>query len=380
MSLKYLFLSLAFLYGPYSKAQELNVDLTEYCRDQEVMDQSLLQLNNCETTSKPTPVADLAEQYKALTPFLMGGPSTDEQKKKTCQSIMDLSKLNANPVEMKIKDDQGNPWKIRLHFGFTRTNIRPTDVKIKSTLVNTTIKGYEFSERTSAEHYDPRTWKHLQDAARWIDEPSNTFTLSIENKKNAFYLTAFHPKFLKTYYELKQPDGNGGDVATYSPATEHLSNGTAYSFASIPQGQSGVEIQNTHLLMNYQIGYGRKFTLFDDQKAGKLTYVARVDAGLTVGGARSIYIDENRNWIEKRDKMGVQGANGSVGQRLEYQRGKVALFVDQKYTTSQMDHSFLDGTASYKLDYSTVTFGVVVDVFSNKKKDQKKKEETSERK
>ena len=69
--------------------------------------------------------------------------------------------------------------------------------------------------------------------------------------------------------------------------------------------------------------------------------------------------------------MGVQGLNATAGHRLEYQRGKVAMFVDQRYTTSQVDHSFLDGTASYKLDYSTVTFGVVVDVFTPKKKKKK---------
>ncbi len=370
---------LAFVFlllGSNIRAQELNVDMTAYCHDQDAIHQSLIQPNHCETPNKPGPLSTLVDQFKLKTSSLGASPSVEEQKKRTCQSIMGLAKLNANPVEIKLNDDQGNPWKVRLHFGFTRTDIRPTDVRIKSTLVNTTIKGFEFSERTSAEHYDPRTWQHLQDAARWIDEPSNTFTVSIENKNNAFYITAFHPKFLKTHYELKQPDGNGGEVTTYTPATEHLSNGTAYSFESIPKGQSGVEIQNTHLLMNYQIGYGRKFTLFDDPKAGKLSYIARADAGITMGGARSIYINEDRNWIENRDKLGVQGVNASIGQRLEYQRGKVALFLDQKYTTSQIDHGFLDGTASYKLDYSTVTFGVAVDVFRSKK-NQKKKDDNS---
>ncbi len=339
--------------------RELSIDLAEFCLEEELKEQNKTP-ETC-VVQKPTAVKDLTDNYQALIPFLLAPSKVEERKKQTCESVKKLSELNANPIEMKLKDDQGNPWKIRFHFGFTRTNIRPTDVTIKSSRVNTVIKGFEFSERTSAQHYDPRTWEHLQDAARWIDEPSNTFTLSIENKKNAFYITAFHPKFLKTYYEIKDDKG-----VRYEPATEHLSNGTPVSYGAIPDGQAGVEIQNTHLLMNYQIGYGRKFTIFDSPKSGKLVYAPHVDAGVTIGGARSIYIVKNESWEEHRDPMGLQGLNATAGHRLEYQIGKVAMFVDQKYTKAQMDHSFLDGTASYKLDYSTVTFGVVVDVFTPK--------------
>jgi hypothetical protein len=359
------------------KTRELNIDLSEYCEDQKIIDESAAALNACVPSNAPDGLEKVSDQLSAMKPFLMIQESPQEAKKRTCQSVQNLVDLKAQPVEMKINDDEGNPWKIRLHFGFTRTNIRPTDVTIKSSLVNTTIKGFEFSERTSAEHYDPRTWEHLQDAARWIDEPSNTFTLSIENKKNAFYLTAFHPKFLKTHYQMTETAPDGTESVTYVPASQHLSNGTPLSYGSIPDGQAGIEIQNTHLLMNYQIGYGRKFTVFDSKKAGKLTYAPRVDAGVTIGGARSIYIVKNESWIEHKDPMGVQGFNASLGHRLEYQRGKVSVFADQKYTKSKMEHSFLDGTASYDLDYSTVTLGVAVDVFTPKKKKDLKKEKES---
>lgn len=348
--------------------RELNIDLMEYCRDQQVINESAAVMNACENTSGTVGLEKISEQLKVIQPLLLVKESPLDAKKHSCHSLQNLADIHAAPVEMKLNDDEGNPWKIRLHFGFTRTNIRPTDVTIKSSLVNTTIKGFEFSERTSAQHYDPRTWEHLQDAARWIDEPSNTFTLSIENKKNAFYITAFHPKFLKTHYQITETAADGSSSVSYVPASQHLSNGTAQSYESIPNGQAGIEIQNTHLLMNYQIGYGRKFTVFESKKAGKLTYTPRVDAGVTIGGARSIYIVKNESWIEHRDPMGVQGINASVGHRLEYQRGKVSVFADQKYTTSKIKHSFLDGTASYDLDYSTVTLGIGVDVFTPKKK------------
>ena len=295
------------------------------------------------------------EKVLDLQNFVTKVTGQGEETKRSCGVIRELSHQKAGPLTVKTTDDKGNPWIIRFHFGFTRTNLRPTDVKIESTLIKDKIQGFQFDERTSAEHYDPSTWKEAQDAFRWIDEPSNTFMLSIENKNNAFYLTAFHPKVLKTYYI----QDNG-----YQPSSAYLSYGTPSSFNAIPEGKSAFEIQNTHMLMNYQIGYGRKIILMDKEKAGSLKYIVRVDGGVTVGGARSIYITPDRQWIENRDKLGVQGFNASVGQRLEYQKKKVGVFIEQKYTTSKLDHSFLDGKASYKLDYSTINFGVTVDILT----------------
>lgn len=364
------FTQLAYSDSSEVDLREMNIDLAEFCHEQEVIDEKLLLINGCEISDSVNPSLSLKKQFEDLTPFLIpfGGPEL--AKKKSCKTIMELTSKNAKPLEIALKDDQGNPWKIRLHFGFTRTNIRPTDVKIQSSLVNTTIKGFEFDERTSDSYYNPKNWQAPQDALRWIDEPSNTITVSIENKKNAFYITAFHPKFLKTYYEIKEKGGDGLEKVSYIPTSNYLSNGDALSYNSIPDGQAGIEIKNTHLLMNYQIGYGRKFTIFDSKKVGKLTYTPRVDAGVTIGGARSIYIVKSEGWREHTDKLGVQGFNQSVGHRLEYQKGKVGVFVDQKYTTSKVEHSFLDGKANYNLDYSTIAIGVSVDLYTPKKKEQ----------
>ena len=340
-----------------AQTQEVDIDLAEFCQDQEQID------SNC---------SELPGPFVAFNP-LFNNKTSEAEKKKTCDLVNQLSTEKIKPIEMNLKDDQGDPWKIRFHFGFTRTDIRPTDIKIRSSLVNKDFKGFEFDERTSAKHYNPMNWEKVTNALNWIDEPSNTFTLSIENKKNAFYLTAYHPKFLKTYYEEKSTDSQGNPQTTYTPGKEYISNGTNSAFASIPSGQSAVEIQNTHLLMNYQIGYGRKFTLLDNNKVGKINYIVRADMGITTGGARTIYINEQRQWIENRDKLGIQGINKSIGHRLEYQKGKVGAFIEQKYTTSTMEHGFLDGTASYKLDYSTIQFGINVDVLTMNKKDKEKK-------
>jgi hypothetical protein len=346
--------------------QEMNIDLAEFCREQEVLDQNSILLNECHPSDPTNPSQSLKEHLNVVAPFLTSLESPDLAKKQACKRIMDLALEKVNPIDISLKDDKGNPWKIRFHFGFTRTNIRPTDVKIQSGLVNTTIKGFEFDERTSDSYYNPKNWRAPQDALRWIDEPSNTFTISIENKKNAFYITAFHPKFLKTYYEIKEKGNDGKEQVSYVPTSNYLSNGDDHSYNSIPDGQAGIEIKNTHLLMNYQIGYGRKFTIFDTKKAGKLSYTPHVDAGVTIGGARSIYIVKSEGWREHSDKLGVQGFNQSIGHRLEYQKGRVGVFVDQKYTTSKIKHSFLDGQASYNLDYSTIALGVSIDLYTPK--------------
>lgn len=282
-----------------------------------------------------------------------------------CDSVKELAKQNLAPLNLELKDESGNPWKIRFHFGFTRNNYRPTDLKLESTRETKTIKGFQFDERTSATHYNPANWKEPVDALRWIDEPTNSFTISIENKKNVIYLTAFHPKTLATYYQGK--DGQGQDIYIKAPASAYLSNNPALTVNSIPAGYSAMEIQNTRGLMNYSVGYGRKLQIFDSQKAGKLNYIVRVDVGAMVGAAKSFHFTEDREFSEGKDKTRIQSGTIALGHRLEYQKGKVGVFVEQKYTKTKMEHAFLDGKASYNLDFSTLNFGVSIDLFTKRK-------------
>jgi len=295
----------------------------------------------------------------------------DIEKFQICSSIGALaSSEDVKPVEIDITDDQGNPWKLRFHFGFTRTNYRPTDVKLESSQMNTTIKGFEFDERTSANHYNPKNWKEFQDAFRWIDEPTNTIEISVENKKNAFYLTVFHPKTLATHYQKDEGGGNYSYIK--APKESYLSIDPFITNADIPDGHAAFEIQNTHKLMNYSLGYGRKFKVFDKPKTGQLDYVVRVDGGVIVGAARSLHFTEDGQYSEGVDKNKVQGFTGAVGHRVEFKRGKVGAFVEQKYTKTKLEHGFLDGKASYNLDFSTITFGLNVDLFTKKNKKNKK--------
>ena len=356
-----------------TKQNEVNIDLTEFCKDEE---EKISMPGQCVLKKEePNKINSFQDQLAPIVKTISGYESPDKSKANTCKTINEMSNSKAPPIEMQMDDDKGDHWKIRFHFGFTRTNIRPADVTIDSSLIKTEITDFQFGERTNVESYNPATWQHLQDAARWIDEPSNTMTLSIENKHNAFYITAFHPKFLKTYYRVTDSTGTANIPVDYD---HNISNGTTDVFQAIPSGQTAFEIQNTHKYMNYQIGYGRKFTLMDSQKAGELTYIVRADAGILMGAARSIVITPDMQWIENRDGLKVQGYNASIGSRLEWkpggEKGKLSTFVEYKYSKlSDQKYQFLDGQAkAVGGDFSTVNFGVVLDILDLHKLKKKK--------
>jgi len=285
------------------------------------------------------------------------------EKESTCKQIKELEGKNVAPVTFNKKDEEGNEWKIRFTFGFSRTDYAPTDLHIKSDVINVVVKDVEMHERTSASHYDPRNWENLQNTVQWIDEPTNTFTFSLEKNKNIFYLTIFHPKYLKSLtYKKTMVDGE--PEYTFNEVEEETTN-----FSSpIPEGSNLLYLGNTHMNLITQIGYGRQFVVFDTKKAGKLSYTIKGDIGINTGKARSVHIIPGVAWDDYKGEPRFQGVNASIGHRLEYQRGKVSLFVDQKTIWSKMEHEFYDGTINYNLRSSPVTFGVGIDIFTKKRK------------
>lgn len=363
---------------PKAEVQLLDVELTEFCKEEaqkKTANKSSVACDSC-TKEQNQVLEGLNSQLKDFSPLIMAQtPDPEAAKAATCKSIFDAAQAQTKPLIVELQDDQGNPWKIRFHFGHSRLfgSMRPTDVKLQSTQVTGTIRGFTFDERTSDKYFNPTKWTEFADAAKWLDEPSNTFTLSLENRKNAFYLTAYHPKLLKSHYEKKEMV-NGQEQVTYTPVNPYqgLESGFPEDIAAIPDGQKGLMIQNTHLLMVWQIGYGRKFTIFDTPKAGKLTYIPRADVGIQTGKARAVYIEKNVSWEDHYDKYRIQGYNVDVGHRIEYQRGRVALFVDQKVIFSRIKHGFFDGTASYNLQQTPTTFGVTVDLITLGKRKAKK--------
>ena len=270
-----------------------------------------------------------------------------------CETIPDYTLIK--------KDDNGSEWKIRFHFGFSRTDYAKTDLHINNSLMNVVVKDVVFSERTSDSHYNPANWEGFTTAFKWIDEPTNTFALSLEKGKNNFYLTVFHPKFLKSVlYKETQVDG----VSSFE--FKDIYERDDFSQV-IPEGYNMLYLGNTHYNMNWQVGYGRQFSIFDSKKWGKLTYVPKADIGIATGKARSVRIVPGVAWDDYIDDHKIQGYNASIGHRLEYSRGNTSLFVDHKTIINHLEHGFYDGTVEYNLRSSPLTFGIGFQVFNKKK-------------
>lgn len=235
-------------------------------------------------------------------------------------------------------------------------------MKLESSRLNVVIKDFEFQERTSAQYYDPRNWKQFQDAFRWIDEPTNTWAFSAEKKNNVLYLNVSHPKFLKVGFQDKHVTGtvDGVSVDQVMPINEPFD-----GYNDQPGQMHLTRFENTHKQMDWQIGYGRKFVVFDGKKSGQLSYTPQVFAGVTSGAPVSIYLKEGQYWDydEHVDDMRVLGANASVGQMLEYKRGHVGIYAAQKFTVSHYKQGFMDGKAEFDMKYaSPITFGVTFDL------------------
>ena len=56
--------------------------------------------------------------------------SLDLQKRETCEAIKELEGRSIDPISMTKKDEEGNEWRLRFHFGFTRTDYHKTDLNI----------------------------------------------------------------------------------------------------------------------------------------------------------------------------------------------------------------------------------------------------------
>jgi hypothetical protein len=253
-------------------------------------------------------------------------------------------------------DDAGKKWKLRFHFGFSTTEYYKTDLKIKTDMFDVVVKDIEVEQRTGAHHYNPKTWTSLSDTFELVHEPTNTFAFSLEKGKNNFYLTIFHPKYIKsiayketvldgeTHYDFKNLEDNEN-------STEPLAD-----------GYNRIYFQNTHHNAIWQIGYGRQIPIFNS-KLGKLTYIPKADIGGNSGKARSIGLG---NLYEDEDR--VQGYNFSLGHRLEFQKGPIGLFLDHKIIFSNVETGFLDGKINYNLISTPLTFGLSIDIFTKKKK------------
>jgi hypothetical protein len=267
---------------------------------------------------------------------------------------LDCSTIPPYEIETPGPPGDGKTWKIRFYFGFSRTSYAPTDMRIHTPSMNVVVRDFRMVERTSAGYYNPANWEQPLDALRWIDEPTNTFNLSFEKGDDVIYITAYHPKYLQSF-----------DYTPVSPETGAPASVSAVGSESPagPAGSSRINFLNTYQNMVWQVGYGRKFQLFQSKRSGHLYYIPKADVGVSVGLSRTSILSPDGVLKEYEGKLGYEGLNASIGHRLEYDQGRVSVFIDQRVIYSHRHHEFLDGTADYNLRMTPITVGVGIDLF-----------------
>ena len=272
---------------------------------------------------------------------------------------LDCSSIPPYEIE-KPGPPGGNPWKIRFHFGFSRTGYGATDMSIRSPTMNVVVRDFNMVERTSAGFYNPANWQQPLDALRWIDEPTNTFTLSFEKGANVIYITVYHPKYLQSF------DYTPGNV---SAGTVDGIQAVGNLNPPVPTGASRIDFTNTYQNMIWQVGYGRKFEVFHSSRSGHLFYIPKADFGFSTGRSRTSILTPDGVTTGYDGGWGYQGIDASIGHRLEYQQGRMSVFVDQKMIFSRRHHEFLDGTADYNLRMTPITVGIGIDLFTQHHRD-----------
>jgi hypothetical protein len=271
--------------------------------------------------------------------------------------VDDIVKNLDQGIEPVVKQDclpqaEGDKLKIRIYMSHSFTDYFKSNVSFRSTQYNVDIKDYVWAERGSRNFFTLEEWKKPgSNPAQMIDEPSNTFVISIEKNRHEFFLSAFHPKFLQAVDQL------GAIVVPVGLGKEYFD----------LFGKSIDYNGNTHRQMTFEIGYGYRFTLLEG-KLGSINYIPSIGVGVMVGNNLSIIGEERYN-----DAYGIQGLGGSITNRLEInsRKERVGFFYENKLAAYQMDHGFMDGTQKYYLGFTGNSFGLKFMIYNPKNKKKK---------
>ncbi len=269
-----------------------------------------------------------------------------------------------------IKDENNkDKWKVRLYASHSFTNYFNSDITFKSSRYNVEIKDYEWSERSSREFFSPKTFLAKgHNPLQIIDEPTNTFTVSIEKNGNEFFLSAFHPKFYQKVDQVKYMKGtiDGTPVDGIAPINKPFD-----GYNQTPGESELVRNQNTYGEMNFEVGYGRRFKLVDTD-FGSISYIPSIGMGVMIGNNLNVMVKENAWWDfdEHSEGFKLQGVGGSIKNRVEFnsKNERFGLFYENKIAYFHQEHGFFDGTQSYNLGFNSNNVGLKFMIYNPTKK------------
>jgi hypothetical protein len=285
----------------------------------------------------------------------------------------EYKKMRIEEAALKGKPDDTyyftpqDKWKLRLYASHSYTTYFNSDVTFQSSRYSVEIKDYEWAERSSREFFEPQTWaKEGNNPFQMIDEPTNTFTLSLEKNGNEFFISAFHPKFLQAPDQIKQMKGTIDGVAVDGI---YDVNKPFDGYDQTPGESELVTNRNTHKQMTFEVGYGHRFTLIKG-KFGNISFIPSIGLGVMVGENVSVMIAKDQWWEfdEVQDNYGIQGYGGSITNRLEFntRKERFGMFYENKLGYYQQNHGFMDGTQKYNVGFMGNSVGIKFMIYNPK--------------
>lgn len=278
----------------------------------------------------------------------------------------------SEPPKIEKYEDK---WKIRFYASHSFTTYFNSDITFKSSRYNVEIKDYEWAERSSREFFSPKTFlAEGHNPFQIIDEPTNTFTVSIEKNGNEFFLSAFHPKFYQADNQVKYMKGtiDGTPVDGFAPINKPFD-----GYNQTPGESELVRNQNTYGEMNFEIGYGRRFKLLDTD-FGSISYIPSVGVGVLIGNNYNVMVKEGGWWDFEEHSEGfkLQGVGGSIKNRVEFntKSERFGLFYENKIAYFHQEHGFFDGTQTYNLGFNSNNIGFKFLINDPKKKKSRPRE------
>jgi hypothetical protein len=267
---------------------------------------------------------------------------------------------NCGKIEIfNKKNENDDRWKVRLYASHASTKYFNSDIKIQSSRYNVEIKDYAWAERTSREFFNPKHWKNgKHNPLQMIDEPTNTFTISLEKNNREFFLSIFHPKFIQEDNQIKHVNGTIDGVPVNGPQEI---NRPFDGYNQSPGEMELIRNQNTHRQYTIEIGAGHRFQLVKS-KFGSIDYVPSVALGIMTGHNFSVVVKDGQWWDfdEFQEQYNIQGFGGSITNRLEFnsKNERVGLFYENKIALYRQEHGILDGVQNYNLGFISNSAGV----------------------
>jgi len=280
-----------------------------------------------------------------------------------------LSSINCySQYDRNTPNKNNDEWKLRFYLSHSFTSYYNTDIKFSSSRYNVEIKDYQWTERGSREFFQYKKWTEQgNNPLQMIDEPSNTFALSIERNSHEFFLSVFHPKFLQNPEQVVYMKGTIDGVEVDGI---YNINRPFDGYNQSPEEMELVRNENTNAEILLEIGYGYRFKLIDD-KIGKISYVPSIGVGLSCGQNLVVVIKENEWWDydNYKQKSEVQGFGGSITNRIEFntEKERFGIFYENKLSYYKQNHGFMDGNQKYHLKLIGNSVGVKFMINNSKK-------------